>query len=94
MFVSAISKATLPTAGFGSVAMHLGCGPKYLPGFVNIDANPLQKIDMGLDLRCALPFAHPSVDSIDSTRRLERPYPEYWKIVFVSAGGCSKSGPE
>ena len=37
--------------------LHLGCGTKYLPGFVNIDANPMQKTDIWLDVRCGLPFA-------------------------------------
>jgi hypothetical protein len=51
-----IAKATLPNhlarrylAGFrasnGPRHLHLGCGPKYLQGFVNIDANPFNKID-------------------------------------------------
>ena len=47
--------------------LHLGCGPKYLPGFVNIDANPMHKTDIWLDIRCGLPFASNSVDSIYST---------------------------
>jgi hypothetical protein len=42
--------------------LHLGCGTKYLPGFANVDANPTQKIDVWLDVRCGLPFATQSVD--------------------------------
>ncbi|HXR17848.1 MAG TPA: methyltransferase domain-containing protein [Terriglobales bacterium] len=84
----AISKATVPNYWIrkwryaaGSVAarplhVHLGCGPKYLPGFVNVDANPLQKIDMWLDVRCGLPFANQSVDSIYSTHMIEHLYPD------------------
>jgi hypothetical protein len=31
--------------------LHLGCGPKYVTGFVNIDANPFHKIDLWLARR-------------------------------------------
>lgn len=84
----AISKATVPnywvrkcryavwpTAG-SSLHLHLGCGTKYLLGFVNIDANPLQKVDIWLDVRCGLPFASQSVDSIYSTHMVEHLYPD------------------
>src|SRR6185437_10267652 len=54
--------------------LHLGCGPKYLPGFVNIDANPMHKTDILLDIRCGLPFASNSVDSIYSTHMIEHLY--------------------
>jgi len=56
--------------------LHLGCGTKYLPGFVNIDANPLQKTDVWLDVCCGLPFATGSVDSICSTHMIEPFYPD------------------
>jgi predicted SAM-dependent methyltransferase len=56
--------------------LHLGCGTKYLRGFVNVDANPLQKTDLWLDVRCGLPFATASVDSIYSTHMIEHLYPD------------------
>ena len=56
--------------------LHLGCGPKYVPGFVNIDANPRHKLDLWLDVRCGLPFAANSVDSIYSTHMIEHFYPD------------------
>jgi len=56
--------------------LHLGCGTRYLPGFVNIDANPLHKIDMWLDVRGGLPFPADSVDSIYSTHMIEHLYPD------------------
>jgi predicted SAM-dependent methyltransferase len=67
--------AVWPSAG-RSLHLHLGCGPRYLPGFVNIDANPLRKIDLWLDVRCGLPFANQSVNSIYSTHMIEHLYPD------------------
>lgn len=84
----AISKATVPNYWIRKcryavwpparrpLHLHLGCGPNYLPGFVNIDANPLRKVDMWLDVRCGLPFANQSVDSIYSTHMIEHLYPD------------------
>jgi len=77
-----ISKATLPnyfvrrclhaaTPGRQPRHLHLGCGRKYLPDFVNIDGNPFNKIDVWLDVRNGLPFASNSVDSIYSTHMFE-----------------------
>jgi len=54
--------------------LHLGCGSKYLPGFLNIDANPLAKIDLWLDARNGLPFPSNSADSIYSTHMFEHFY--------------------
>jgi len=51
--------------------LHLGCGPKYLDGFINIDANPLHRVDVWLDVRNGLPFASNSVGSIYSTHMFE-----------------------
>ena len=51
--------------------MHLGCGPKYLPGFLNVDANPFAKTDLWLDVRNGLPFASQSVESIYATHMFE-----------------------
>jgi predicted SAM-dependent methyltransferase len=56
------------------VHLHLGCGSKYLPGFLNIDANPFAKIDLWLDARNGLPFPSNSADSIYSTHIFEHFY--------------------
>jgi len=56
--------------------LHLGCGPKYLQGFINIDANPFLKTDLWLDARNGLPFASETVDSIYATHVLEHFYPD------------------
>jgi predicted SAM-dependent methyltransferase len=62
--------------------LHLGCGPKYLPGFVNIDANPWHKLDLWLDVRCGLPYAANSVDSIYSTHMIEHFYPDELQLLL------------
>lgn len=55
--------------------LHLGCGDKYLPSFVNIDANPFRKIDLWLDLRNPLPFPDGAADGIYTQETLEHLYP-------------------
>jgi predicted SAM-dependent methyltransferase len=47
-----------------------------LPDFVNIDANPREKKDLWLDVRCGLPFRTASVDSIYTAHMLEHLYPD------------------
>jgi predicted SAM-dependent methyltransferase len=81
-----ISKASLPNYLLRKYAsrplqpvdrpqhLHLGCGPKYLEGFLNIDGNLFNKIDVWLDLRNGLPFVSSSVDSIYSTHMFEHFY--------------------
>jgi len=83
-----LSKATLPNYWLRKclyairpqngrpLHLHLGCGTKYLAGFVNVEANPQQKLDLWLDVRCGLPFASGSVDSIYSTHMIEHLYPD------------------
>ena len=77
-----VAKATLPNYFLrrglyalrptnGPAHLHLGCGPKYLDGFINIDANPLHPVDLWLDVRNGLPFRTNSVDSIYSTHMFE-----------------------
>jgi SAM-dependent methyltransferase len=81
----AISKATVPNhlvrlglsalrTNDGPKHLHLGSGEKYLSGFINVDGNPFNKIDMWLDVRNGLPFHSESVDSIYSTHVFEHFY--------------------
>jgi predicted SAM-dependent methyltransferase len=80
-----IAKATVPNyfvrRGLSAVRpargpqhLHLGCGEKYLSGFVNVDGNPFNRVDLWLDLRNGLPFRAESVDSIYSTHVFEHFY--------------------
>jgi predicted SAM-dependent methyltransferase len=82
-----IGKATLPNHWArrylngvrplsGPLHLHLGCGPRYLKGFVNVDANPFNKIDLWLDVRNGLPFPADYADSIYSTHMFEHFYPD------------------
>lgn len=99
-----IAKATLPNfwirrglaalhAGNGrAVHLHLGCGPKYLPGYVNIDANPLVKTDLWLDVRCGIPFRSSSVDSIYSTHMMEHFYPDELEHLLLECLRVLKPG--
>ncbi len=57
------------------VHLNLGCGDKYCDYFVNIDANPLRKLDLWLDIRNGLPFPNESVDSVYTAQMLEHFYP-------------------
>ena len=88
LYFLGLSKATLPNFWIkrfayalrpqrnGPLHLHVGCGTKYLHGFVNIDANFRHKIDCWLDVRRGLPFRSNSVDSIYSTHTFEHFYPD------------------
>lgn len=102
----AIAKATLPNywarrcfysvrpanGGRRHLHLHLGCGKKYLSGFLNIDANPFHKIDIWLDVRRGLPFAAASVDSIYSTHMAEHFYPDELSRLLAECARVLKPG--
>ena len=88
-----------PQNGHG-VHLHVGCGEKYLTGFLNIDGNRLRKLDLWLDIRNGLPFHTGSVDSIYTSQMLEHFFTdELGKIlmeclrVLKPAGGIRISVP-
>lgn len=62
--------------------LHLGCGDKYLPGFINIDVNCFRKSDMWLDLRYGLPFTDNSVQFIYCSHTLEHFYPDELQVIL------------
>jgi predicted SAM-dependent methyltransferase len=55
--------------------LHLGSGPVYLPGMINIEGNLLRKRDAWLDLRNGLPFADQSAFFVYCSHTLEHFYP-------------------
>jgi len=73
------------------VHLNLGCGDKYCDYFVNIDANPLRKLDLWLDIRNGLPFADESVDSIYTAQMLEHFYPNELVTVLSECRRVLKS---
>jgi predicted SAM-dependent methyltransferase len=96
-----IAKATLPNylvhrylgrTPKGSTHLHLGCGPKYLPGFLNIDGNLFNKLDLWLDVRNGLPFPSNSVDSIYSTHMFEHFYPDELDVLLRESMRVLKVG--
>ncbi|HZS89465.1 MAG TPA: methyltransferase domain-containing protein [Chloroflexota bacterium] len=56
---------------FSPLRIHLGCGAKYVPGWVNIDINPLRRVDLWLDITAPLPFEENEVQAIASFHVLE-----------------------
>ena len=98
-----IAKATVPNyflrryvmrarPANGACHLHLGCGPKYLSGFLNIDGNLFNKIDVWLDVRNGLPFRSGSVDSIYSTHMFEHFYPDELKRLLQECLRVLKDG--
>ena len=97
-----IGKATLPNyllqrylrrrPDVGAIHLHLGCGTKYLPGFMNVDGNLLNKIDLWLDVRNGLPFPSNSVDSIYSTHMFEHFYSDELERLLCECSRVLKAG--
>lgn len=56
--------------------LHVGCGGWYIEGFLNIDLNPFQRVDLWLDVRNGLPLADDSVGFIYTAHTVEHLYPD------------------
>jgi len=98
-----IAKATLPNYFLrrylvsarlpnGVCHLHLGCGTRYLPGFLNIDGNLFNRIDLWLDVRNGLPFSSNTVDSIYSTHMFEHFYPDELQAILRECARVLKPG--
>tara|TARA_R110000824_G_scaffold104214_1_gene247286 strand:+ start:1753 stop:2313 length:561 start_codon:yes stop_codon:yes gene_type:complete len=53
------------------VKLHLGCGPKYIPGFIHVDANPYEHVDHLGGVDNLEHIANDSVDLIYACHVLE-----------------------
>jgi len=51
--------------------LHIGCGKKYMKGWVNIDVNPRLKTDLCIDVDKGLPFDDSSVTEVKMHHSLE-----------------------
>jgi SAM-dependent methyltransferase len=51
--------------------LHLGCGPVYLPEWINVDALLFWKRDLWLDLRYGLPFRDGTIEAIYANQVFE-----------------------
>lgn len=71
--------------------LHLGCGKKKLPGYVNIDILENSVADVHADLR-QLPYALSSVDMIYSCAAIEHFGRNEWIPLLTYWGGLLKSG--
>lgn len=71
--------------------LHLGCGRIRLPGYVNVDIQPHQSVDLCADLR-ALPFEPGSVDMIYSCAVIEHFGRREWQPVLAHWFSLLKPG--
>jgi len=46
------------------IKLHVGCGPNYVPGWVNIDADKQYRADVYVDASKPLPYETDSVDAV------------------------------
>lgn len=87
-----LRRYVLPKKSAGQLHLHLGCGTKYLTGFLNVDGNLFNKIDLWLDVRNGLPFASDSVDSIYSTHMFEHFFPDELDVLLKECWRVLKPG--
>jgi predicted SAM-dependent methyltransferase len=78
-----------------NVKLHYGCGPRILPGWINIDAFYSPGIDIQMDLRMPLPlrnnstrliFAEHVLEHMDAVGHVPRILGEFHRIL--KPGGC------
>ncbi len=78
--------------------LHIGCGDKYLPSFLNVDANPFRRIDLWLDLRNPLPIPTGVVEGIYALGTMEHFFPDELDRLLrecfrvLKPGGCMRIG--
>jgi predicted SAM-dependent methyltransferase len=62
--------------------LHLGCGKRKIPGFVNVDIQKYDSVDVVGDITQGLPFEENSVDLIYSCAVIEHFNRNSWKNVL------------
>jgi predicted SAM-dependent methyltransferase len=55
--------------------LHLGCGPEYIEGMINVDGYVMRKVDLWHDLRNPLPFPAKSCRFVYSCHTIEHLFP-------------------
>ncbi len=69
----------------GPIRLNLGCGPRYVEGFVNVDGNLLLKKDLWLDVRHGLPYRDGQVEVVYLSHVLEHfPFPQAVSVIRES----------
>lgn len=63
------------------IKLHLGCGGKHIPGYINIDIQPDPAVDLVSDIRI-LPFEDGSVDFIYSCTNIEHFGRREWRDLL------------
>ena len=66
----------------GRIKLHLGCGNVHLPGFVNVDINPGEAVDLVCDIR-QLPYEANSVQEIYACAVIEHFGRREWESVLA-----------
>jgi predicted SAM-dependent methyltransferase len=56
---------------FEDALIHIGCGPKYIEGMINVDGNIFRKKDLWLDVTLGLPFLSSSVRGVYASHVME-----------------------
>jgi len=64
------------------IRLHLGCGSRIIPGYVNVDIQPSPGVDLLADVR-QLPFDDESVDFIYSCAAIEHFGRAQWRSVLA-----------
>jgi predicted SAM-dependent methyltransferase len=79
---------------FRGAYVNIGCGPKYVPGMINIDGNIFSKKDIWLDVTLGLPFPACSLKGIYvshvlehfSARQLRNLLAEFYRLLQNEGG--------
>ena len=73
------------------IKLHLGSGPRIIPGYVNVDIQNFSGVDLICDLG-ALPFADASIDFIYSCSVIEHFMKKEWQDILAHWYAMLKPG--